>query len=80
MSEPASTHADQERARSEFRHDLRNPVNAVLGLSDLLLAEIDGPLTAHQRIQVQLIRDAAQSLSELIDTRLARARPPGPSR
>jgi signal transduction histidine kinase len=56
----------------ELRHDLRTPVNAVLGLSQLLLDEIDGPLGAEQRLQVQLIQDAARSLSTMIDTHLRR--------
>lgn len=59
-----------EGTMRELRHDLRTPVNAVLGLSQLLLEEVDGPLTDEQRVQVQLIHDAARSLAGMIDTRL----------
>jgi len=62
--------AAEQLARG-LRHDLLTPVNAVTGLSQLLLDEVDGPLTQEQRVQVELIRDAAQSLTALIQTRLA---------
>jgi signal transduction histidine kinase len=64
-------HPSLEKIKRELRHDLRNPVNAVLGLCQLLLAEVDGPLEDEQRVQVQHIRAAALELSDLIDARLA---------
>ncbi len=64
---------DLERIKSELRHDLRTPMSAIMGLSQLLLDELDGPLTPEQRHQIQLIYDAAGSLDRIINTRLARA-------
>jgi signal transduction histidine kinase len=60
-----------EAMKRELRHDLRTPVNAVLGLCQILLAEVDGPLGDEQRRQVQHIREAARSMAGLIDDRLA---------
>jgi len=68
--EPGETEAEQ--LASSLRHDLLTPVNAVMGLSQLLLDEMDGPLTREQKVQVELIRDAAKSLTDLIRTRLAK--------
>ena len=70
MQVPTDADTSQDRALASLRHDLRTPVNAVLGLSRLLLDEADGPLGSEQRIQVQLIHDAARSLAAMIDTRL----------
>ncbi len=61
-----------EDTKRELRHDLRTPVNAVMGLSQLLLEELDGPLSSEQRVQVQLIHDAAHSLADMIDTKLGK--------
>jgi adenylate cyclase len=73
------TNSESEQTRRDLRHDLRTPVNAVLGLSQLLLEEIDGPLSSEQRVQIQLIQDAARSLAGLIDTRLAPVVPAQPT-
>lgn len=52
-------------------HALRTPLNVVLGFSELLLSDEEAPLPAHQREQVQHIRDAGQRLlgqvQDLID-------------
>ena len=71
MSTPAPGETEAEQTTRALRHDLLTPVNAVMGLSQLLLDEADGPLTAEQRHQIELIRDAAGSLTGLIQTRLA---------
>ncbi len=59
------------QARRELRHDLRTPINAIMGLTGLLLEEVDGPLSSEQRVQIALILDAARSLSELVDNHLS---------
>ena len=61
---------EAERERRELRHDLRTPVNAILGLTQLLLDEADGPLTEEQRLQLSLIQDSARTMGELVDRAL----------
>ncbi len=59
------------RFREEFvaavRHELKTPLNAILGFTQVLLDEIDGPLTPQQREDVTAIRQAGLYLSELVD-------------
>ena len=73
--------AEAERARSEaeavsaakgrfiatMSHEVRTPINAVLGYADLLAAEIEGPLTAGQRRWVERLRTSARHLQGLVD-------------
>lgn len=69
--------ADLERARAADRdrasflaavsHELRSPLNAILGFADLLLAEVDGPLTDAAREEVEQIRGSGTHLLELIN-------------
>ncbi|MBZ0118300.1 MAG: HAMP domain-containing histidine kinase, partial [Sandaracinaceae bacterium] len=63
------------RFREEFvaavRHELNTPLNAILGFSQVLLDEIDGPLTAQQREDVDAICAAGLHLSDLIEAVLA---------
>lgn len=47
-------------------HDLRSPLNSVIGFTDLLLKEMEGPLTDQQRKGVQLIAEDAEKLIVLI--------------
>ncbi len=62
-----------EQAKSLLRHDLRTPMSAVLGLTQMLMDELDGPLNTEQRVQVEMIHRAATSMMQLIETRLARS-------
>lgn len=55
----------KSRFLSHMSHEFRTPVNAVLGLSRILLARTDGELTGEQEKQVTLIQKAAASLLEL---------------
>lgn len=69
--------ADLERARGADRdraaflaavsHELRSPLNAILGFADLLLAEVDGPLNPASREEVEQIRGSGTHLLELIN-------------
>jgi signal transduction histidine kinase len=67
------------RFREEFvaavRHELKTPLNAILGFADLLLQEVDGPLTAQQHEDVDAIRSAGIYLRELVEAVLAEWRP-----
>jgi len=48
-------------------HELRTPLNAILGFSDLLLQEIDGPLSEDRRQNLEVIRDSGGTLLSLFD-------------
>jgi signal transduction histidine kinase len=60
--------ADRERAAflAAVSHELRTPLNAILGFADVLLSEVDGPLTPSAREEVEQIRASGQHLLELI--------------
>jgi signal transduction histidine kinase len=69
--------ADLEHARSADRdraaflaavsHELRSPLNAVLGFADVLMTEVDGPLTPAAKEEVEQIRGSGAHLLELIN-------------
>jgi signal transduction histidine kinase len=60
-----------DRMRSEFlaalSHELRTPMNAILGFTDVLLSETEGPLSGEARENLQVVRTSGQHLSSLID-------------
>ncbi|HEX2718586.1 MAG TPA: HAMP domain-containing sensor histidine kinase [Gemmatimonadaceae bacterium] len=62
---------DAERAKSDFlatmSHEMRTPLNAVLGYSELLGLEVAGPLTGDQRDYLERIRSASSRLLSLVD-------------
>jgi len=59
------------RAKSHFlatmSHEIRTPLNAIIGYSDLLGAEIEGPLNTEQRRKLQRIAKSSEHLKELVD-------------
>lgn len=61
--------ADRDRAAflAAVSHELRTPLNAILGFADILLAEVDGPLTEGAREEIEQIRGSGQHLLELIN-------------
>jgi signal transduction histidine kinase len=48
-------------------HELRSPLNAILGFADVLGTEVDGPLTDAAREEVEQIRGSGVHLLELIN-------------
>lgn len=61
--------ADELKSRflSNMSHEFRTPLNSILALSRLLLGRTDGELTPEQERQIQFIRKAAESLTELVN-------------
>jgi signal transduction histidine kinase len=59
------------RAKSDFlammSHELKTPLHAIRGYSQLLLEGVDGPLTPAQREDLENILNAGDHLLELID-------------
>ncbi len=64
---------DQDRTAflSALSHELRTPLNAILGFADVLLHEIDGPLSADARENLTIVRTSGEHLRSLIDDILA---------
>ena len=60
-----------DRDRSAFlaalSHELRTPLNAILGFAEVLLAEVDGPLSDTARESLEVIRTSGRHLASLID-------------
>ena len=67
---------EADRLKSQFlanmSHDLRSPLNSILGFSELLLTGIDGEISAEQREMVDAIhrsgRDLLQQIDDILDT------------
>ncbi len=60
-----------EKYETEFlqtlSHELRTPLNSVLGFSQVLLDEIDGPLTVSQKENVRAVLTSGEHLKSLVD-------------
>jgi signal transduction histidine kinase len=71
--ERAAHHQAQEadRFKTEFlttvSHELRTPLNAILGFTEVLLAELEGPLTDGQREDLRMIRASGEHLLALFN-------------
>lgn len=69
---------ETDRLRSQFlanmSHDLRSPLNSILGFSTLLLRGVDGELDPDQREMVETIANAGKDLLHQIDAILDMAR------
>jgi signal transduction histidine kinase/CheY-like chemotaxis protein len=57
----------KSRFLSNMSHEFRTPLNAIHGLTRLLMDRADGPLTSEQETQVSMIRRAIESLTELVN-------------
>ena len=60
--------ADAAKARflAHLSHELKSPLNSILGFAELLLAEIDGPLDPRQRTQLGILWRSGESLLRFI--------------
>jgi signal transduction histidine kinase len=68
------TQAEELRQASELKsrflsymsHEFRTPLGSILSIVRLLSDELDGPLNAEQRKQVEFVHGAADELSEMV--------------
>lgn len=60
--------ADAAKARflAHLSHELKSPLNSILGFSEVLLAEIDGPIDARQRSQLGTLWRSGDGLLRFI--------------
>jgi PAS domain S-box-containing protein len=69
---------EANRAKADFlavmSHELRTPLNAIMGYTDLIDAEVSGPLTDKQHAQIGRVRTSARHLLQLIEEILSFAR------
>jgi signal transduction histidine kinase len=61
--------ADRDRAAflAAISHELRSPLNAILGFAEVLMAEVDGPLSPDAREEVEQILGSGKHLRDLIN-------------
>lgn len=78
--EERALHVLQEayRVRTQFlasvSHDLKGPLNAILGFSELLLRGVEGPLSPAQREDVRLVHRSGEELLTIINNILDSAK------
>ena len=72
----AAEHANRSKARfvAKLSHELRTPMNAVLGYTNLIADEIDGPISALQRDHLGRARASGVHVLGLIEDLLGYAR------
>jgi signal transduction histidine kinase len=70
----SQAHELKSRFLSNVSHEFRTPVNAILGLTRMLLERKDGELSEEQENQVNYIRQAADALADLVNDLLDLAR------
>lgn len=67
-----------QRLRTQFlasmSHDLRSPLNSLLGFATLIASGVEGPITDAQRESIQMITRSARDLLRLVNNILDSAR------
>jgi len=62
---------EADRYKTEFlttvSHELRTPLNSILGFAQVLLEELDGPLTESQREDIRMIQSSGEHLLALFN-------------
>jgi two-component system, sensor histidine kinase len=57
---------DYSRLIANLTHELKTPLHSILAIASILASEVDGPLTAEQRRQVEMITRNGEHLLEQI--------------
>lgn len=68
IQNPTGSSSSRPLELRHLSHDLRGPLNSILGFSELLLDGIEGPLTDMQTEDITAIRQSAKHLLQLINT------------
>lgn len=71
LSEAKNFDKDRAAFLAALSHELRTPLNAILGFADVLLNEIDGPLSSEAHENLTVVRTSGEHLRSLIDDILA---------
>jgi signal transduction histidine kinase len=72
VSEASTSAGDDQTSWTDARlarlgHDLRTPLQAIIGFTGTLLMRLPGPLNDEQEHQLQLVAASAQQLLSLIN-------------
>ena len=71
MEQAVNRLRELDRLKSSFlanmSHELRTPLNSILGFADVMLEELDGPLTENMNNDLRLIQKNGQHLLHLIN-------------
>ena len=59
--------ADLDAFAAHFRHELRTPINAILGYSQLLLEEDGAPFSATERQDLERVADAGRQILRVVN-------------
>jgi signal transduction histidine kinase len=57
----------KSRFLSYMSHEFRTPLASITSIADILIAGMDGPLSAEQQRQIKFIRGSVRELSEMVD-------------
>jgi signal transduction histidine kinase len=63
-SDSSSEHHPTLRPHQTLAHEINNPLFAILGLTELLLAEVEEGSRTHRRLE--LIHDSALEIKEIV--------------
>jgi signal transduction histidine kinase len=74
VGELAAANQSRDRFIAMMSHEMRTPLNAVLGYAEILELEVDGPLSVAQHRHLGRIRIGSRHLLDLIDDVLDLAR------
>jgi signal transduction histidine kinase len=66
LSLAVSIESDKSAFLAALSHELKTPLNVILGFADVLLAEVEGPLTAEAKECLTTIRGSGAHLKALI--------------
>jgi signal transduction histidine kinase len=67
LAEAQLADAERQQFLAAVSHELRTPLNAILGFTELLLAEMDGPITDDVRDDLQQVLSSARHLRDLVE-------------
>jgi signal transduction histidine kinase len=57
----------KSRFLSYMSHEFRTPLASITSITNILLAAMDGPLTAEQQRQIQFVQGSVRELTEMVD-------------